>query len=80
MIGISLGILLIVVHWTMVLVERKGKNLYRVRVANWSINGPYKFKTSYHKTWEQAINRASGWSEQTSVKIEYKSLLTGEWV
>ena len=80
MIGISLGVLLAVVHWTMVLVERRGKNLYRVRVANWSINGPYKYKTSYHKTWEQAQNRCKGWSRDTSTIIERKTLITNQWV
>ena len=79
MIGLSLGIALFVIHWTMVLVERNGKNLWRLKVKSLDIKGPYQSKTSYHKTFDDAASKANRYSTGNVFSIEHKSLLTGEW-
>lgn len=79
MISIQLGLGLIVVHWLMVAWEYSKGNNFRVRVYSSFIKGPYSHKVSYHKTWEQASKRASGWSGKTLVSIERKSFIKGEW-
>lgn len=80
MIGLSLGIALFVIHWTMVLVERNGKNLWRLKVKSLTIKGPYQSKVSYHKTFNDAASKANSYSVDNVFSIERKSLLTGEWV